>query len=95
MSDSATFTTILNTWTPTTTSVDVTVTADGTYHFRVRAIDDDGEASPWSNDESIDATVPIIPPPPIPGFPIEAIALGAIITIGVGLVSRRRKQQNT
>jgi hypothetical protein len=92
MSDSATFTTILNTWTPTTTSVDVTVTTDGTYHFRVRAIDDDGEASPWSNDESIDATVPILPPPPIPGFPIEAIALGTILAVGVGLVSRRRKQ---
>jgi hypothetical protein len=94
MSDSAAFTTILNTWNPTTTSVDVTVTASGTYHFRVRAIDDDGEAGPWSNDESIDATVPILPPP-IPGFPIEAIALGAILAVGLGLVSRRRKHRNT
>jgi hypothetical protein len=94
MSDSASFTTILNTWNPTTTSVDVTVTASGIYHFRVRAIDDDGEAGPWSNDESIDANVPILPPP-IPGFPIEAIALGAILAVGLGLVSRRRKRRNT
>ena len=90
MSDSVAFTTILNTWTPTTTSVDVTVTVSGTYHFRVCAIDDDGEAGPWSNDESIDATVPLLPP--IPGFPIEAIALGAILAVGLGLISRRRKR---
>ena len=33
--------------------------------------------------------------PGIPGFPIEAIALGAIIALGLGLIVRRKKQQST
>ena len=37
-------------------------------------------------------TIPTLPPPPIPGFPIEAIALGALIALGGGIVYRRRKR---
>ena len=33
--------------------------------------------------------------PGIPGFPIEAIALGAIIALGLGLIVRRKKQRTT
>jgi hypothetical protein len=33
--------------------------------------------------------------PPIPGFPIEAIALGAIIAVTLGLVVRRKKHRST
>ncbi|MFX0167963.1 MAG: fibronectin type III domain-containing protein [Candidatus Hodarchaeota archaeon] len=92
VSDSATFTTILDTWTPTSTTQAISGFTDGTYHFRVRAVDDDGEAGPWSNDEAITVTLPL---PPIPGFPIEAIALGAIIAVGLGLITRRRKHHNS
>jgi hypothetical protein len=91
MSDSNAFTTILSTWNPTTNNQDLLGIANGTYYFRVRAVDDDGEASPWSNIEDLDVIIP--PLPPIPGFPIEAIALGAILALGLGLVSRRRKRR--
>ncbi|MDO8055730.1 MAG: hypothetical protein Q6361_02610, partial [Candidatus Hermodarchaeota archaeon] len=97
MSDSAAFTTILNSWTPSTTSRSISGLTNGTYYFRVRAIDDDGEAGPWSNDEAITVaippTTPTPTPPPIPGFPIEAIALGAIVAMGLGLIARRHKRQ--
>jgi len=33
--------------------------------------------------------------PGIPGFPIEAIALGAIMALGLGLITRRKKRRST
>jgi hypothetical protein len=91
MSDSASFSTILNTWTPTTTSQTVSGLINGDYYFRVRAIDDDGVAGPWSNTEDLTITLITPPLPPIPGFPIEAIAMGAIIALSLGIIYRRRK----
>lgn len=98
MSGSATFAVILNAWTPTTTTQSISGLTNGTYYFRVRAIDNDGESGPWSNDEAITVAIPPstppTPPPPIPGFPIEAIAIGAIVALGIGVMLRRRKRQN-
>ncbi len=47
--------------------------------------------------DTVEPTTPPTTPPPtlppgIPGFPIEAIAIGAIIAIGAGIVYRRRKR---
>jgi hypothetical protein len=65
-----------------------------TYYFRVRAIDNNTLVGPWSNVVSTYIELPPITlPPGIPGFPIEAIALGLILSLGAIFVLRRRKQQ--
>jgi hypothetical protein len=46
-----------------------------------------------SIDYEYPAPITTPPPPPIPGFPIEAIALGAIIALGLGLLYRRERQK--
>ncbi|MFX1317812.1 MAG: hypothetical protein ACFE9D_06190 [Promethearchaeota archaeon] len=38
-------------------------------------------------------TPPVTPPPPISGFPFEAIALGLLATLGIGLVLRNRRRK--
>ncbi|MFX1405021.1 MAG: hypothetical protein ACFE9D_11240, partial [Promethearchaeota archaeon] len=64
----------------------------GIFYFRVRAIDNDGALGPWSNVEDITITGGLPPPPPIPGFPVAAIALGTIIALSGGILYRRRKR---
>jgi hypothetical protein len=95
MSDSASFSTILDSWTLTGTSQPVSGLSNNTYYFRVRAVDDDSVSSPWSSTESIEVAIPPAttppPPPPIPGFPAAAIAIGGVIGLGGGIVLRRRK----
>ena len=92
MSSSAAFTTILDSWTPTGTSQAITSLSDGDYFFRVRAVDDDAAASPWSSSQSIEVAIqPFTPPPPIPGFPIAAITIGVVIGVGGSIALRRRK----
>jgi hypothetical protein len=65
--------------------------------FRWRAVLDAtyADQSPYIYDVSITygyAPAPIITPPPIPGFPLEAIILGAIAALGLGAFYRRRKR---
>ena len=38
-------------------------------------------------------TPPTTPPPPIPGFPAAAIAIGTGIALGLGIITRKRKQR--
>ncbi len=64
-----------------------------TYYFRVRAIDNNTLAGPWSNVVSTYIEFPPITIPGIPGFPIEAIVLGLILSLGAIFVLRQRKQQ--
>jgi hypothetical protein len=97
MSDSSGFTTILDSWTPTTTSQAVTGLTNDTYYFRVRAVDDDGEYGAWSNTEDIVVAIPPTPTtptptptPPIPGFPLVAVIIGASSALATILVLRRR-----
>ncbi|MHA2428920.1 MAG: Loki-CTERM sorting domain-containing protein [Candidatus Hermodarchaeia archaeon] len=52
---------------------------------------DDGASSPWSSTESIEVAFPPLPPP-IPGFPAAAIAIGVVIGLGGTIVLRRRKR---
>jgi hypothetical protein len=61
----------------------------GTYGLTVSVTD------PYENTLSATFTITIQPPtpPPIPGFPIEAIALGLIITLGFGIIIRRRRRK--
>ncbi len=86
------FTVVLATYPTTNTNYTVSAPTSGLFFFRVRAVDDDGAYSDWSNVEDIIITGGLPPPPPIPGFPIEAIALGALIALGGGIVYRRRKR---
>ncbi|MFX0168228.1 MAG: hypothetical protein ACFE89_02625 [Candidatus Hodarchaeota archaeon] len=91
MSDSNAFTTILNQWVPTTPYQQIDVLPVGTYYFRVRAIDNDAVPGPWSNIEDL-IVQPVIGPPPIPGFPIEAIIVGAIVALSLGMIYRRKRK---
>jgi hypothetical protein len=58
--------------------------ADGVYTISVTAYDNMGNGA----SDQISITVQTIPP--IPGFPIEAIAVGTILALGLGLFYRRR-----
>jgi hypothetical protein len=91
-SSDAGFTTILATYPTTMLTYTVSAPTSGDFFFRVRAVDDDGARGPWSNVEDITITGGLPPPPPIPGFPIEAIALGAIGALSFGVLYRRRKR---
>ena len=85
------FSTPADIWLPTSTNQTVTDLTTGGYFFRVRAIDDDGEASPWSIVVDILVDLPIEPPPPaILGFLIAAIVIGISALIGLRFLTRRR-----
>ncbi|MFX0079687.1 MAG: hypothetical protein ACFE8O_10655 [Candidatus Hermodarchaeota archaeon] len=80
----------------TTTMLNYSFTflSNDTYYFRVRAIDNNTLAGPWSNVVSTYIELPPFTfPEGIPGFPIEAIALGLVLSLGAILVMRRRKKQ--
>jgi len=91
MADSNAFTTLYNEWTPTTLYQLIDTLPLGTYYFRVRAVDNDGVPGSWSSIE--DLTIqPVVAPPPIPGFPIEAIIIGAIVALGFCVLYRRKRK---
>ena len=80
--------------TTTMLNYNFTFLSNDTYYFRVRAIDNNTLAGPWSNVVSTYIELPPIPlPPGIPGFPIEAIALGLVLSLGAIFIVRRHKQQ--
>jgi hypothetical protein len=93
MSNDPDFSIILQEWSTTDLQYNVTVSLSDHYFFRVRAIDNYGGPSFWSNVEDIFAILPTPPPPPNLG-PVLLIAGIAIIIIVVGgvvfLVWRRR-----
>jgi hypothetical protein len=57
MSDSGTFSTILDQWTTTTNETWVSVSTNGMYYFRVKALDDHGEYAGFSNVVSIEVNI--------------------------------------
>ncbi|MFX1563859.1 MAG: hypothetical protein ACFFDP_11210, partial [Promethearchaeota archaeon] len=78
--------------------------ADGDYLVNVIIKFDDLGGSSFSVIDSVSvhaytSTPPWTPPttttttPIIPGFPIEAIAMGAFLALGFGVISRRRKRR--
>jgi hypothetical protein len=92
-SSSATFTIIGQTATVTTNMHAFTFLSNGTYYFRVRAIDNNTLVGPWSNVVNTYIELPPITFPEIPGFPLEAIAIGLLLCLGAIFVIRRRKHQ--
>ena len=86
------FAVILATYSTTATTYNVSAPTSGIFYFRVRAVDNDGVYGPWSNVEDITITGGLPPPPPIPGFPIEAVIIGAVAALGLGAFYRRRKR---
>ncbi len=92
MSSRNTFTAILGEWEINGLYYDVSGLSAGTYFFRVRAVDDDGLYSPWSN---IDGTT-VVPgnefPFLIPGYPWEAILLSLVLVLAPALITRRHRQ---
>ena len=59
MDDAATFSTLLDHWSVTTNETWVNVFDNGTYYFRVKALDDHGEYAGFSNVESIEVGIPV------------------------------------
>jgi hypothetical protein len=91
-SNDAGFAIVLATYTTSALTYNVSAPTSGLFYFRVRAVDDDGVFGPWSNVEDINIVGGLPPPPPIPGFPIEAIIIGAVAALGLGAFYRRRKR---
>ena len=92
-SNDAGFAIVLASYVTTGLNYNVSAPTSGVFYFRVRAVDNDGVAGPWSNVEDINIVGGLPPPPPlIPGFPIEAIVIGAIAALGLGAYYRRRKR---
>ncbi|MFX1563490.1 MAG: hypothetical protein ACFFDP_09300 [Promethearchaeota archaeon] len=77
--------------TTTSTSWDTTTVTDGSQYL-VRVVAHDYELN--GQDQS-DADFSITNlPPPIPGFPFEAVALGLLFSMGLVFVIRRRRRHN-
>ncbi|MFW9935191.1 MAG: hypothetical protein ACFFDU_06770 [Candidatus Thorarchaeota archaeon] len=91
-SNAAGFAVVLATYTTSALTYNISAPTSGLFYFRVRAVDDDGVHGPWSNVEDINIVGGLPPPPPIPGFPIETIILGAIAALSFAAFYRRRKR---
>lgn len=97
MSDDQDFTAILQEWNTTELEYNLTLYESDHYFFRVRAIDNFGGPSFWSNTEDIFVILPTPPPPINVGF-ILLIAGVAVIVIVVGsavFILRRRRSQSS
>ena len=101
MSNSNSFAYIIEQATPTDTSESVAGLPNGTYYFRVCALDNDGEYGYWSNTESITVAIPpatTTSPPPLPpdltpliiGLAVVVIVL-VIVLLFYFLYFRKRK----
>ncbi|MFX1474623.1 MAG: Ig-like domain-containing protein [Promethearchaeota archaeon] len=60
----------------------------GSHTLKVTASDVTGN----TGSSQVTFTVQLTAAPPIPGFPVEAIALGAVLALGLGFVQRRRRR---
>lgn len=91
--DGSTWTALASGHTTTSLSWDTTTVPNGN-NYRIRVTVNDGTFTEVDESDAvftIDNPI-ILPPPPIPGFPIVAIALGTIIALSLGILYRRRKQ---
>ncbi len=70
---------------------DSTTVADGSVTVTATAYDNDGNTATDSITLSVSNGGTLPPPPPIPGFPFEAILLGVVTSLGVIVVIRRRR----
>jgi hypothetical protein len=65
MDDTGTFSVLLDSWTVTTNETWVNIINNGTYYFRVKALDDHGEYAGFSNVVSIEVGISIDIHPPV------------------------------
>lgn len=72
---------------------DSTTVADGSVTITATAFDNDGNQATDSITLTVSNGGTLPPPPPIPGFPFEAIIVGLIASFGVIFLIRRRRQQ--
>ena len=78
----------IDTSSPYTYAWDTTTVPNGVYTIRATATDN------VDNSHSVTISVSVnnvVPPPPIPGFPFEAIGLAIITAISIGLLRRRKR----
>ncbi len=93
MSSRDTFNTILGVWETNHLQYIIRRLGAGTYYFRVRAVDENGLFSPWSNTESTTVVPGNEFPFLIPGYPWEAILLSLALALVPVLIIRRRKHR--
>ena len=78
---------------PYTHAWDSSTVADGSHTITATAYDNAGNSATDSVTITVSNGITTPTPPPIPGFPIEALILGLATALGVILVIRRRRQQ--
>ncbi|MFX0203605.1 MAG: Loki-CTERM sorting domain-containing protein, partial [Candidatus Hodarchaeota archaeon] len=80
--------------TPYSYAWDSTTVADGGYRISISAFDNVGNEEVASILITVNNAGTLPPPPPIPGFPLEAIILGLATSLGVIFVIRRRRKES-
>ena len=73
---------------------DSTTIADGDYTISISAFDNAGNEEVATISVTVNNAGTLPPPPPIPGFPFEAIIIGLATSLGVIFVIRRRRQES-
>ncbi|MFX0078735.1 MAG: Loki-CTERM sorting domain-containing protein [Candidatus Hermodarchaeota archaeon] len=79
--------------TPYSYAWDSTTVADGDYDISISAFDNAGNEAVVSISITVNNGGTIPPPPPIPGFPFEAIIVGLVTSLGIIFMIRRRRQE--
>jgi hypothetical protein len=80
--------------TPYSYAWDSTTVADGSVTITATAYDNDGNTATDSITLTVNNAGTLPPPPPIPGFPFEAIIIGLATSLGVIFAIRRRRQES-
>ncbi len=80
--------------TPYSYAWDSTTVTDGDYTISISAFDNAGNEEVATISVTVNNAGTLPPPPPIPGFPFEAIIIGLATSLGVIFLIRRRRQES-
>jgi hypothetical protein len=83
--------TLYTTVTSPITNVTITHLIPGSIPLNVTVYDVSGKRG----SDQVTVTVTVLVPPGIPGFPLEAIAIGAIMAVGLGVYYRRKRKSTS